>query len=189
MLKPIAICTILALALMSPAAAQDATQPDAPTTMVAAADDVPQAVKDACKDDYEKHCSAHKAESAEARGCMAHAFEKLSDPCVTAILDSPLVEQEQQRLANAQASEANNTKIAKNVRTVKAKPAVRTVARIAKVKHAPNTKYAAVKKTRHVAHRASAPRRSVTAHIRRGTSVASRYVAKYTRFAFAKVFR
>ncbi len=71
----------------------------------AAAGEIPQAVMDACKDDYEKHCIAHAPEGAAARDCMAHAFEKLSDPCVTAILDSPLVEQQSQQIAKAQASE------------------------------------------------------------------------------------
>ena len=92
MLKSIAICAALTMAVLSPAMAEDVLQSaDAPAT-AAAAGEVPQAVKDACKDDFEKHCKKHEPESAAARDCMAGAFEKLSDPCVAAILDSPLAE-------------------------------------------------------------------------------------------------
>ena len=182
MLKSIAICAALTLALISPATAQDVSQSVEPATAAAAAGEVPQAVKDACKDDYETHCSAHAPESATARDCMAHAFEHLSDPCVTAILDSPLVEQEQQRVANARSSEETEA-TTHGIRS--AKPATRT----AKAKRAAPEKYAGTKNKRHVAQRASAKPRSVTAHVRRGTGIASRYVAKYTRLAFAKAFR
>ena len=159
------------------------------------AGEVPQAVKDACKGDYETHCSAHEPEGQAAHDCMASVFEKLSDPCVTAILDSPLVEQEQQRLADAQASKT--TEPVHKVRTADAKsskrvgPAKRVepAKRVANAKHARHTKYAAVKSNRHTAQRVSAPRRSVAGHIRRGTHIARHYVAKYTRFAFAKAFR
>ncbi len=188
MLKPIAICVALALALTAPAMAQDVPPSADAATTVAAAGDVPQAVKDACKDDYEKHCIQHAPEGAAARDCMAHAFEKLSDPCVTAILDSPLVEQQSQQIAKAQASEQSGVEGAKATAT---KPATRT----AKARHAAASKnsarkYSAGQSTRHVAqHRQKGPRRSVTAHIRRGTGIAKSYVAKYTRFAFAKAFR
>lgn len=184
MLKSIAICAALTLALISPATAQDVSQSVEPATAAAAAGEVPQAVKDACKDDYETHCSAHAPESATARDCMAHAFEHLSDPCVTAILDSPLVEQEQQRVANARESDATAASPARKVRS--AKP---VITRAAKAKRAAPEKYAGTKNKRHVAQRASAKPRSVAGHIRRGTGIASRYVAKYTRFAFAKAFR
>ncbi len=179
MLKSIAICAALTLALISPATAQDVSQSVEPATAAAAAGEVPQAVKDACKDDYETHCSAHAPESATARDCMAHAFEKLSDPCVTAILDSPIAEQEQQRVANARSSEE----------TEATTHGIRSATRTVKAKRAAPEKYAGTKNKRHVAQRASAKPRSVAAHIRRGTGIASRYVAKYTRFALAKAFR
>ena len=175
MFKTFAISVAIALALMSPATAEDVLQTaEAP----ASAGQVPQAVKDACAGDYEKHCKKHDPESTAAHDCMAHAFEKLSDPCVTAILDSPLVEEAQQQVANARESEAPKATAAKR-KAHKANAATRT----AKAKHA------AVKSKRHVAHRHNAPRRNVASHIRRGTGIASRYVAKYTRFAFAKAFR
>lgn len=208
MFRSIAICAAITFSLISPAAAQDETQSPDATTTAAAAGEVPQAVKDACKDDYEKLCSAHEPESAAARDCMAGAFEKLSDPCVTAILDSPLVEQEQQRLANAPASDQNGAEgpkseaakskthsahVARKATDHKAaaqkesaaKPATRT----AKATHAVTSKYVAHHSKRHFAQRANGPSRSVATHIRRGTGIANYYVAKYTRFAFAKAFR
>ena len=191
MFKTFAISVAIALALMSPATAEDVLQTaEAP----ASAGQVPQAVKDACAGDYEKHCKKHDPESTAAHDCMAHAFETLSDPCVTAILDSPLVEEAQQQVANARESEAPKATAAKR-KAHKANAATRT----AKAKHAAGSqnsagKYSvsqssASKTTRRFAQRQKGPRRSVTAHIRRGTGIASRYVAKYTRFAFAKAFR
>jgi len=62
---------------------------------------VPQAVQDACKKDYEKLCIKHEPESDAARDCMAQAFEKLSDGCVTAILDSSLVDEQKAKVEEA----------------------------------------------------------------------------------------
>jgi hypothetical protein len=210
MLKSIAIRAAVALAFLSPAMAEDVLQPTDATA--AAAGEVPQAVIDACQNDFEKHCKKHEPESAAARDCMAGVFEKLSDPCVTAILDSPLVEQQQQ-LANARGGEENSTAGPKTAdetagagrrkgrsaqtaidkssfdKSAHAKTAAKPAARTGKAKHAAPAKYAAAKSKRHVAQRASGPKRSVAGHIRRGTGIANYYVAKYTRFAFAKAFR
>jgi len=49
---------------------------------------VSQAVKAACRGDYLTHCSQHEVGSEAVRDCMADAFDKLSEPCVAAILDS-----------------------------------------------------------------------------------------------------
>lgn len=51
---------------------------------------ISQAVKDACRGDYLTHCSQHEVGSEALRDCMADAFDKLSEPCVAAILDSEL---------------------------------------------------------------------------------------------------
>ncbi len=51
---------------------------------------VSQAVKDACRGDYQTYCSQHEVGSEALRDCMADAFDKLSEPCVAAILDSEL---------------------------------------------------------------------------------------------------
>ncbi len=179
MLKTIAICATLTLTTVTPATAQGVSQSGDAPAVTAAAGEVPQGVKDACLGDYEKHCKKHDPESTAAHDCMAHAFEKLSDPCVTAILDSPLVEQEQQRLAASARDSAEGPDAPKTTGTK----------RTAKAQHAAPPKLAAVKSKRYVAQRHNAPRRNVASHIRRGTGIASRYVARYTRFAFARVFR
>lgn len=220
MLKTIAASAALVLAFVSPVPAQDVTPPpaadqpagpvktaEAPATSL---DDVPQAVKDACKGDYEKLCSVHEAGSTAARECMAGSFEKLSDPCVTAILDSPLVEQHQQDMAHAMASEqdaadgpkpatakrtSNRFKSAHAAHGARSAHKVRAAAsksakRVASGKRATAHKYAAGKTKRHYAHASSGPkRRSVVAHVRHGTNIAGYYVKKYTRFAFARAFR
>jgi hypothetical protein len=49
---------------------------------------VSQAVKDACRADYLQYCSQHEVGSQTLRDCMSDAFDKLSEPCVAAILDS-----------------------------------------------------------------------------------------------------
>lgn len=58
---------------------------------VAAAGDIPEAVRLACSDDYEKHCIKHVPGSEAGRECMADVFEKLSETCVAAIMNSDLV--------------------------------------------------------------------------------------------------
>lgn len=56
------------------------------------AGDVPQSVRAACKSDYFKHCSQHQPDSPGVRDCMAGAFDKLSAPCSSAILNSNLAD-------------------------------------------------------------------------------------------------
>lgn len=226
MLKPIAIFAAFALALACPAAADEAPPPAAEAATAAIADDVPQTVKDACKDDYEKNCKQHAPESNEVRECMARAFEKLSDPCVTAILDSSLADQAMPTQEAATPREVvqrtgqlqdpgqfkrkhavNATRAAQGRRYVHAKPQAHT--RRTKLKSAKHLADARVAKTlrphKRVAVKANAkPRvqaryqealrtvkrkRSVAGYIKRGTGIANYYVAKYTRFAFAKAFR
>ncbi len=126
-----------------------------------AGDDVPKSVKDACRGDYEKFCAMHKPESAAVRDCMADAFEKLSDPCVGAILDSSLAEEHaaQQKVAQAKGHKSKT--------------------RVSSVHQRGRSK---------VAQKRVTPQR-VAGYIRRGTGIAERYVAKYTRLAFARAFQ
>ena len=49
---------------------------------------VSQKLKDACRSDYHAYCGEHAVGSQPLRDCMADAFDKLSEPCVAAILDS-----------------------------------------------------------------------------------------------------
>ncbi|MEQ1715104.1 MAG: hypothetical protein ABL907_03825 [Hyphomicrobium sp.] len=212
MLKPLAMCASIILALSYPAFATDVPQ----------ADDVPQAVKDACQGDYDKYCSKHGHDSQAVRECMAHAFEKLSDPCVTAILDSPLADQQTPPQEAVQAEDnpqpaavsPETTAPKKTQRTARidhapriatlpprkahAKPAERSVhaapaRRFAHKAHAkPRTQVAKArtnKGQRHYARHTGGSKRSVADYIKRGTGIANHYVAKYTRFAFARVFR
>lgn len=60
------------------------------TTIPQDASAVSQKVKDACRGDYYAYCSQHEVGSQGLRDCMTEAFDKLSDPCVAAILDSEL---------------------------------------------------------------------------------------------------
>ena len=164
-MRPIAalptVCLLLSLCLCVPGTA-------------AIADDVPQTVKDACRDDYEKHCGAHQPESNEVRDCMAAAFEKLSDTCVGAILDSNLAEDASNKVAAKDVSEQT---------AGVARPAARHKAkRVAHQHHTRTHRYAA--------QHGSKPRRgSVARYVNRGTHIAAFYVSKFTRKAFAKVFR
>lgn len=209
MQKPIALSakTLSALlCLLGPALADEPV----PQAAQAAASQIPQAVRDACKDDYEKHCAKHEPESDAGRDCMAQAFQKLSDGCVTAILDSPLVDE--QKAAAEETAKAPQSGDGKTVvsqapaqKAADAQPA-HTAAPNPKhrVAHAAPSKNAvtpkAAKRTAeakpskraaktHVAQHAHGPQRSVAEHIRRGTGIANYYVAKYTRFALAKAFR
>lgn len=184
----------------------------ATSTTAAAPDDVPQSVKDACRGDYEKFCSQHEPGSAEVRVCMAGAFEKLSDTCVTAILDSPLADQaaEQVEAAREAATEAQPDSAASGEGAVS--PRFKRATRTARVhpsysqkmtQQSKRTPYAKVsvrlnrarpaahKNVRYAAYRArkSKVRRSVTGYIRRGTSIANYYVAKYTRVGLTRAFR
>lgn len=232
MLKPVAICAAILMAMSAPAFAEEAAQgaPVAdsaaaasapavspPKTDIAAAsanDDVPQAVKDACKGDYEKHCSMHAPESNEVRECMARAFEKLSDGCVTAILDSSLADQQQATVEDAKpqpaAHKVGSTATAKqksrndtrNLHASAKEPKPKTMlaeTRAAKKKaqHA-----AAGNSRKQIAKADKAPgkrtyasverrtkKKSVADYIKKGTGIANYYVSKYTRFALAKAFR
>jgi hypothetical protein len=55
---------------------------------------VSEALKTACRGDYETFCKDHEVGSQALRDCMTDAFEKLSPACVTAILDSDEVKEE-----------------------------------------------------------------------------------------------
>lgn len=219
MSKFLVISYVALFALVAPVRAEDdaapaAAPPQAQDSAQANAD-VPQSVKDACQGDYEKFCNQHAPESDEVRVCMAGAFEKLSETCVTAILDSPLADQaaEQVEAARAAETEAQSDRAALG-EPAPAAPEQARVKRVAKaqmpalrnagaaqhgrrVAHHKVTvrlariRPAAHKNTRYTAYRASKPkvRRSVAGYIRRGTGIANYYVAKYTRIGFAKAFR
>jgi hypothetical protein len=66
---------------------------------VGVAGDIPEAVKVACSNDCQKHCIKHEPGSDSGRECMADVFEKLSETCVAAIMNSDLVGEEPDREA------------------------------------------------------------------------------------------
>ncbi|MEO1207341.1 MAG: hypothetical protein AAFV45_13530 [Pseudomonadota bacterium] len=138
---------------------------------LAAADGVPQAVKNACRGDFIKHCITHTPGTPGARTCMAGAFERLSDPCVSAILSSDLVDEK--------SSPAQQT-----VTTAKT---VKPPAKNTKARTATRTKKYKTKQRRKVArHKSRKPRQGkISRYINRGTKIANRYINK----AFAKAFR
>jgi type IV secretory pathway TrbL component len=153
------------------------------------ADPIPQAVKDACEGDFKTHCAAHTPETDAARECMAGAFEKLSDPCVEAILSSSLVEEQQKKMAQAagaaqapapapQAAEAKTTY----------EPIVSTKQRKRQAAWSGKKRSAAVSKARQrAAHSRRGYRkpRTVAGYIRRGTRIANFYTSR----ALARIFR
>ncbi len=225
MSKLITVSFVAFLAFAAPVfAAEDAPpvpQPAAETAAEVAVQtnaDVPQSVKDACQGDYEKYCSQHAPESDEVRVCMAGAFEKLSETCVTAILDSPLADEaaNQVEAARAAETEAQSDRDALGAAAPGETPAVvpktRRVKRVARAQlpdlrrsalpqqakrgtqhkitvRLARPRPAAYKHTRYAAYRGSKPRRSVAGYIRRGTSIANYYVAKYARIGVTRAFR
>jgi hypothetical protein len=58
---------------------------------------VSQAVKDACRGDYKAYCSQHEVGSQALRDCMSDAFDKLSEPCVSAIMDAEMERRQAQQ--------------------------------------------------------------------------------------------
>lgn len=143
----------------------------------AAAQEIPQAVKDACSGDYQKHCLMHDPGTDGARECMAGVFGQLSDPCVSAILSSDLVD-------DPGAGEQHREQVA-------ATAAPRRDASKAQQQANGQKKLKKRKKQRAQAHRRRVAKRRVRGpkrigqYIRRGTRIANRYVSR----ALAKAFR
>ncbi len=56
--------------------------------------EVNQAVKDACRDDYHKHCDKLEVGSPELRSCMKSKATELSHGCLEALVNNKEVTQE-----------------------------------------------------------------------------------------------
>lgn len=132
---------------------------------MAAEGDIPEAVRNACRDDYIRHCKAHEPGSGAGRNCMADAFERLSEPCISAILDSDLVSD-----AAAEPSKPPE-------RAVAAADPSRTTSKAHTAKH--SKRYAA---RRSYAHKGKISR--VANRIERGLKIADRAVSRAFRRAF-----
>ncbi len=63
-------------------------------TATAAFAEVNQAVKDACRDDYHKHCDKLEVGSPELRTCMKSKATELSQGCLEALVTNKEVTQE-----------------------------------------------------------------------------------------------
>lgn len=159
--------------------------------LAAAAGEIPEAVKIACSGDYEKHCHMHEPLSEGARECMAGVFERLSEPCVSAILDSDLVGGE---TAGAEHTHAIDTAAAPSspaaARTARAerspKRSAKRKAKLAAKRAAKRTaKKRASKQRRRLARNRSYRAKRVARHIRRGTRIARSHVSR----ALARAFR
>jgi hypothetical protein len=174
------------------------------TSFSASAEEIPQAVKDACRGDYLKNCAMHMPGSDGGRDCMADAFDQLSKPCVSAILNSHLADrkvqperQEKQLVEKKVQPEKQEADVAETATSDQDNAADLHASnkREARTQHPPK-RYAKAtrrnaKPARHmsVAHRDRAVGSSkVARYIDRGTRIANSYVSKYTRIAFAKVF-
>jgi hypothetical protein len=176
---------------------------------VFAADPVPEAVRNACQADYEQHCNSHPPESDAVRECMTNAFEKLSGPCVDAILSSDLVPQQEdakgdkpseaaasppatasqqqvRKTASALSKPVSKIKAARRVAGRAVKPASRVAN--TKVKPAGKKKYAG--NTRHrVASRPRSARTRIAVYFRRGPALANYYMKRIVSRSFARIFR
>jgi len=145
--------------------------------MVANAGEIPQAVKNACSADYKKLCMKHEPGSNAGRDCMADAFDRLSDPCVNAILNSDLVGEDP-------VAAQPDRKLAGN-----AKPALKAgkSTKSRKVRTAKRTRGQRANNKRRYTSQASSGWRSgrVSRKIKRGLRKADRAVAR----AFSRVFR
>lgn len=60
----------------------------------AALAEVNQAVKDACRDDYHKHCDKMEVGTPELRACMKSKATELSHGCLEALVNNKEVTQE-----------------------------------------------------------------------------------------------
>ncbi|MEO1280529.1 MAG: hypothetical protein AAFV69_02215 [Pseudomonadota bacterium] len=149
---------------------------------IATAGDVPQAVKNACRGDFIRHCITHEPGTSGARDCMAGVFHKLSNPCTSAILNSDLVNDEAAS-AEPKTNVARSTKSAKSKRQRKSASARKTNQIRSAKRYKP--KKAGTKKRRVAKQGRKARMRKFARHIKRGTRIAGRKIAR----AFKKAFR
>jgi hypothetical protein len=145
---------------------------------LAVAGDIPDAVKAACSNDYQKHCIKHEPGSDAGRECMADVFEKLSETCVAAIMNSDLVGEEPKG-ATAESTVAETATPPVPGRRVATSSATRTERRA-------NTSRSRVGARRSARRRTYASRQGrISRRIARGLRIADRHVSR----ALARVFR
>lgn len=144
--------------------------------MRARAGEVPEAVQLACSDDYQKHCIKHQPGSDAGHECMADVFEKLSEPCVTAILNSDLVNDGPEPAPAVTAVAENTVKPANKARrTAKARKKRR-------VRTARNSRKYRVRSRRNDARKSRQRYNRIERRISRGLRIADRHVSRAFRF-------
>lgn len=151
---------------------------------VGVADEIPEAVKTACRGDYIQYCSDHTPGTPRASDCMADAFDRLSDTCVSAILSSDLVGgPEVEEVTPAAAPPAAVTAKSKR-RTASKRAKTRKAAKSRSLKR--NRRTVPAKRARRYAKPRSRKARIRRVHrkIKRGLRIADRAVSRALRRAF-----
>jgi hypothetical protein len=149
---------------------------------VAVAGDIPDAVKIACSNDYQMHCIKHEPGSGAGRECMADVFEKLSETCVAAIMNSDLVGEEPNR-ATAESTVAETATPPVPVRRVATSSATRTARRANTSRSRVGAQRTASRSARRPTYASRQSR--ISRRIARGLRIADRHVSR----ALARVFR
>ena len=148
---------------------------------VAVAGDIPDAVKAACSNDYQKHCIKHEPGSDAGRECMADVFEKLSETCVAAIMNSDLVGEEPNR-APAESTVAEMATPPVPVRRVATSPATGRARRANTSRSRVGARRTASRSARRRTYASRQGR--ISRRIARGLRIADRHVSR----ALARVF-
>ena len=149
---------------------------------VAVAGDIPDAVKAACSNDYQKHCIKHEPGSDAGRECMADVFEKLSETCVAAIMNSDLVGEEPKG-ATGESAVAETATPPVPGRRVATSPAARTATRANTSRSRVGARRTASRSARRRTYASRQGR--ISRRIARGLRIADRHVSR----ALARVFR
>ncbi len=192
-LKSLGLRLIFCLAILVPPA-------------LVAAGEVPEAVRVACSDDYQKYCIKHQPGSEAGRECMADVFEKLTETCVSAIMNSDLVGEEPTPEASEstvagtatppvparRVAEKRQTRKTRTAQKARKKRHARTVSRSRSKRRVRTARRASpyrVRQQRHASrrvwHRRTASRGDrVVNRIWRGKRIAARSVSRALRRAF-----
>ena len=150
---------------------------------VAVAGDIPDAVKAACSNDYQKHCIKHEPGSDAGRECMADVFEKLSETCVAAIMNSDLVGEEPKGATAESAVAETATTPPVPGRRVATSSATRTARRANTSRSRVGARRTASRSARRRTYASRQGR--ISRRIARGLRIADRHVSR----ALARVFR
>jgi hypothetical protein len=157
------------------------------TPAAGVAGDIPEAVKVACSNDYQKYCIKHQPGSDAGRECMADVFERLSETCVAAIMNSDLVGEEPEPAAAestvAETAIPPTPTPVRRVATYGTTRKTRTTRRSATSRSRVSARRTASRASR--SRRYASRRRRVVGHVLRHKRLAGRYVAR----ALARAFR